>query len=321
MKTRVLKISYGRPCPALWIHVDLNLGRSCARMGQLGAKLRHVAEVGAKWALLAKGDPKWGPCCGHVGSNRWIGTILCRSATCVNYHSPAHLLYLFGGLPQLKLHQWTEDCSNRSAPLLNYHASAPSSFGVGGFGIKVGSRLSFWKWMTHMARWIAVWSSQLGGLSSGAQMMRARSGNTRWRSQKISEMRRWGGEDLTFVINHIYNALYCLILMTWAPSMNSYNKALSLPWEFHSRSSMRWPARESEEVSAAKVAWWVNQLVKNINWCSFQLPNLSVDVCLETLGCSPSQFGHGHLSGSGFSWDPQDAPRHSPQANPLCPRG
>ena len=74
-------------------------------------------QTGPTWgqSLLTKAGPS---------SKRRIWPILGQSAN----HSPVHCLASCPErtcTPQLKPHQWTEDCSNQSAPLLNYHASAP----------------------------------------------------------------------------------------------------------------------------------------------------------------------------------------------------
>ena len=98
----------GRLCMSpFWSHMDLNLGRSCSKMGpswgqvapswsQVGPKLEPIgpsrAEVGA---LLAEDDPKSGQCCGHVGSKWCLLTILCRSAGLQNVQiTTARALFL-----------------------------------------------------------------------------------------------------------------------------------------------------------------------------------------------------------------------------------
>ena len=84
------------------------VSRSWSQWVQVGPKL------GPRWS---KNDPKWSPCCGHVGSKRCIGRCC---ADMQSYHSPVHVFAACPGrtwvLPQLKLHRWKEDCSNRLAP-------------------------------------------------------------------------------------------------------------------------------------------------------------------------------------------------------------
>ena len=126
------------------------LGPSCYQIcpswGQVGPKLEPI---GPSWGL-ADVDPKSGQCCGHVGSERCVCTMLGRSAH-ANYRSPMHFLALCPGgtwpPPGLKLHQ--SDRPVRSYPSLpNYHAS-----GAGGFfhvwGLFFIFKLDFWLWEFH----------------------------------------------------------------------------------------------------------------------------------------------------------------------------
>ena len=79
------------------------------------------AEVGAKWVekLGPNLGPKLGPCWPKLTpSGAHVAAMKDRNGAfgrCWDDLQMCRLLY-----------QWTEDCSNRSAPLLNSHASAPS---------------------------------------------------------------------------------------------------------------------------------------------------------------------------------------------------
>ena len=94
--------------PPFWSHVNFNLWRSCSRNGsKLGPSFAMLepswAEVGAKWAPRSKA---------HVAAmsdrNSAFGRCWAGSAKRTNFHSPVHFFWRPG--------QWTEDCSNRSAP-------------------------------------------------------------------------------------------------------------------------------------------------------------------------------------------------------------
>ena len=122
VKTRVLTIR-------LWPRVELNLGRSCF---QLGAKLRHIgpnwSQVGPRWELVSRSQ------IALMLRRCWIETVNLDDVVpiCRICKLPQRGASFWRGVDpenatsKLKLYQRTEDCSKRSAPLLNYHASAPS---------------------------------------------------------------------------------------------------------------------------------------------------------------------------------------------------
>ena len=104
----------GRPCP----RIEPMWSSTWAEIAPKRIQLPSCAMIGPKL------DPS-GSKLGRSWACYWpklVWTMLGRSAVpCTFWRGgdPEN------GPPQLKLHQWTEDCSNRSAPLLNYHASAP----------------------------------------------------------------------------------------------------------------------------------------------------------------------------------------------------
>ena len=114
---------------------------------QLGAKLlpNHPtwSQVSPFWsqvgALLAKFEAMLGRCCRMLqnvadmwcrnGPFRRCWADLCRSANGQITTASVHFLAACSirECPaRAAAPQWAEDCSSRSAPLLNYHASAPS---------------------------------------------------------------------------------------------------------------------------------------------------------------------------------------------------
>ena len=125
----------GRPCPRVepmwsstWAEIApkrLQLP-SCA---MIGPKLEPSgSKLGRSWACywpkLTQVEPMLRPCRIETVHLDDVGPI------CKMCKLPVPCTFWRGGdpengPPQLKLHQWTENCSNRSAPLLNYHASAP----------------------------------------------------------------------------------------------------------------------------------------------------------------------------------------------------
>ena len=88
-----------------------------------GSKLGPICGMlEQSWAEVG---PKWVPTWGLVGQ-RWFGPIckMCKlPATACNFWWPALCSKVHP--PQLELYRWTEGCSNRTDPFLNYHASAP----------------------------------------------------------------------------------------------------------------------------------------------------------------------------------------------------
>jgi hypothetical protein len=115
----------GGNCRTSWAkhgpkNVGIPLENACLKILYWTWQVPHVEAIRPSGKL----DPSWGhagqrlsPCCGGVGSNRWIWTMLCGGDMCKNYR---------GGKPIFGA-GWS--CTMKSiihslARLLNYHALA-----------------------------------------------------------------------------------------------------------------------------------------------------------------------------------------------------
>ena len=111
----------GPACHPFWSRVDLNLGRLDPSWAEVGQKLGRSWGLGRSWPQV---EAMLRTCRAEMVNLDDVVPI-CKMFQAVQITVPL----LFGALlgskmpphPQLKLYQWTEDCWNRSAPLLSYH--------------------------------------------------------------------------------------------------------------------------------------------------------------------------------------------------------